>query len=138
MFPRDEDLISPHIMFAGMPTWDSVMALCRLRSVCGLSGTPRSAGRWSAEAVEGTVAQAAPGTVDRRGSPTGILQPAPRDLVEVSHGRTCRSGTGKFDWSSCVEQLAQEQGKGDYGKPFWILSLDEDLETALPVTLTGT
>ncbi|CAI8013849.1 D-aminoacylase [Geodia barretti] len=120
--PQDEDLISPHIMFAGMPTWDSVMARPTPERMRAFRDTEiRRA--LSAEAVEGTVAQAAPGT-DRRGSPRGFFNRR-WDLVEVfmAHQERNRQFEGKS-----VEQLAQEQGKGIM-EAFLDLSLDEDLET---------
>ena len=120
--PQDEDLISPHIMFAGMPTWDSVMARPTPERIRAFRDTEiRRA--LSAEAVEGTVAQVAPGT-DRRGSPRGFFNRR-WDLVEVfmAHQERNRQFEGKS-----VEQLAQEQGKGIM-EAFLDLSLDENLET---------
>ena len=88
--PQDEDLISPHIMFAGMPTWDLAMAQPyqeRMRSF----RDPETRRALSAEAVEGTVAQESPGT-DRRGNPRGFFNRR-WDLVQVFMTQQV-SGTG--------------------------------------------
>ena len=62
---QDEDLISPHIMFQGMSTWDSVMGQpVRERMQSFRDSEIRAA--LGAEAVEGAVAQGNTGT-DRRG-----------------------------------------------------------------------
>ena len=62
---HDEDLISPHIMFQGMPTWDSVMAQPVAERMQSFRDSEiRRA--LSAEAVEGDVAQEGTGS-DRRG-----------------------------------------------------------------------
>jgi N-acyl-D-aspartate/D-glutamate deacylase len=119
---QDEDLISPHSIFQGMPTWDAVMALPyqeRMRSF--RDAKIRQA--LSAEAVEGTVAQERPGT-DRRGRARGFFNRR-WDLVQVfmTHQERNRKLEGKS-----VEQLAQEQGKRTMDA-FLDLSLDEDLQT---------
>ena len=64
----DEDLISPHIMFAGMPTWDSVMAQPYQERMRAFRDT-ETRRALSAEAVEGTVAQAS-----RRGWTAGVIR----------------------------------------------------------------
>ncbi|HZA22743.1 MAG TPA: amidohydrolase family protein, partial [Dehalococcoidia bacterium] len=120
--PQDEDLISPHTMFQGMPTWDSVMAQPyqeRMRSF----RNPEIRRALSAEAVEGAVAQGTTGT-DRRGRRQRTFNRR-WDLVEVfmAHQERNRPLEGKS-----VEQMAQEQGKGIMDA-FLDLSLDEDLET---------
>jgi N-acyl-D-amino-acid deacylase len=120
--PQDEDLISPHSMFQGMPTWDAVMARpSQERMQAFRDPTIRQA--LSAEAVEGRVAQERPGS-DRRGRARGFFNRR-WDLVQVfmtqhERNRTCE---GKS-----VEQLAQEQGKSTMDA-FLDLSLDEDLQT---------
>ena len=118
---QDEDLISPHIMFAGMPTWDSVMAQPvqeRIRSLRDLETRKALSG----EAVEGTVDQE-PGT-DRRGRRQRGFNRR-WDLVEVfmTYHERNRQLEGKS-----VEQLAREQGKGVMDA-FLDLSLDENLQT---------
>ena len=118
---QDEDLISPHIMFAGMPTWDLVMAQPvqeRIRSFRDLE-TRKALGE---EAVEGTVDQE-PGT-DRRGRRQRGFNRR-WDLVEVF--MTYQERNRKLEGKS-VEQLAQEQGKGVMDA-FLDLSLDENLQT---------
>ena len=120
--PQDEDLISPHIMFAGMPTWDLAMAQPyqeRMRSF----RDPETRRALSAEAVEGTVAQESPGT-DRRGNPRGFFNRR-WDLVQVF--MTQQERNRQFEGKS-VEQMAQEQDKGIMDA-FLDLSLDEELET---------
>jgi N-acyl-D-amino-acid deacylase len=120
--PQDEDLISPHSMFEGMPTWDSVMARPyqeRMRAF----RDPKIRQALSAEAVEGTIAQERPGS-DRRGRSRGFFNRR-WDLVQVfmAHQERNRQLEGKS-----VEQLAQEQGKSTMDA-FLDLSLDEDLQT---------
>ena len=118
---QDEDLISPHIMFAGMPTWDTVMAQPvqeRIRSLRDLE--TRKA--LSEEAVAGTVDQE-PGT-DRRGRRQRGFNRR-WDLVEVF--MTYQERNRQLEGKS-VEQLAKEQGKGVMDA-FLDLSLDEDLQT---------
>jgi N-acyl-D-aspartate/D-glutamate deacylase len=120
--PQDEDLISPHSMFEGMPTWDTVMARPyqeRMRSF----RDPKIRQALSAEAVEGTVAQERPGS-DRRGRARGFFNRR-WDLVQVFMTQQERNRTleGKN-----VEQLAKEQGKSTMDA-FLDLSLDEELQT---------
>jgi N-acyl-D-aspartate/D-glutamate deacylase len=120
--PQDEDLISPHSMFEGMPTWDSIMARPyqeRMRAF----RDPKIRQALSAEAVEGTIAQERPGS-DRRGRSRGFFNRR-WDLVQVfmAHQERNRQLEGKS-----VEQLAQEQGKSTMDA-FLDLSLDEDLQT---------
>ena len=126
---EDEDLISPHIVFQGMPTWDEIMAQPvqeRIRSLHDLE--IRKA--LSSEAVEG------------RGAPTTYLMPVGPvspgskmsfnrrwDLVQVF--MTYHERNRKFAGKS-IEQVAQEQGKGIMDA-FLDLSLDEDLETRFQV-----
>ena len=120
--PQDEDLTNPNSLFAGMPTWDKVMALPyqeRMRAF----RDPDIRKSLSAEAVEGTVAQERPGT-DRRGRARGFFNRR-WDLVQVfmtQHERN-RGLEGKS-----VAQIAQEQGKSVMDA-FLDLSLDEDLQT---------
>ena len=121
---EDEDMISPHIIFEGMPTWDSVMAQPvqeRMRSFRDLE--IRRA--LSVEAVE------TQGEHSYRMGQAGRQMRFNRswDLVQVfmtQHERN-RGLAGKS-----VEQLAQEQGKGILDA-FLDLSLDEDLETRFQV-----
>jgi N-acyl-D-aspartate/D-glutamate deacylase len=120
--PQDEDLISPHSMFQGMATWDTVMAQPyqeRMRSF--RDPTIRKA--LSAEAVEGTVAQERPGS-DRRGRARGFFNRR-WDLVQVFMTQQARNRTLE---GQSVEQLAQAQGKSTMDA-FLDLSLDEDLQT---------
>jgi len=120
--PQDEDLISPHIMFQGMPTWDAVMALpYRERVQSFRDAKIRKA--LSAEAVEGTVAQERPAN-DRRGRARGFFNRR-WDLVQVF--MTDQKRNRKLEGKS-VEQLAQAQGKSTMDA-FLDLSLDEDLQT---------
>jgi N-acyl-D-aspartate/D-glutamate deacylase len=120
--PQDEDLTNPNSLFAGMPTWDKVMALPyqeRMRAF----RDPETRRSLSAEAVEGTVAQERPGT-DRRGRARGFFNRR-WDLVQVfmtQHERN-RGLEGKS-----ITQIAQEQGKSVMDA-FLDLSLDEDLQT---------
>jgi N-acyl-D-aspartate/D-glutamate deacylase len=105
-----------------MPTWDKVMALPyqeRLRSC----RDPAVRKALSAEAVEGTVAQATPGT-DRRGRARGFFNQR-WDLVQMF--MTYQERNRKLEGKS-VEQIAREQGK-DTMDVFLDLSLDEDLQT---------
>src|SRR5262249_56849305 len=64
--PQDEDLISPHSIFHGMPTWDTVMARPYRERMQALRD-PATRQAVSAEAVEGTAAQVAAGA-RRRGT----------------------------------------------------------------------
>jgi N-acyl-D-aspartate/D-glutamate deacylase len=120
--PQDEDLVSPHSLFHGMPTWDKVMALPyqdRMRAM----RDPEIRRALSAEAVEGTVAQQAP-SQDRRGRGRGFFNRR-WDLMQVfmtQHERN-RGLEGKS-----VEQIATEQGKSVMDA-FLDLSLDEELGT---------
>ncbi len=120
--PQDEDLMSPHSIFQGMPTWDAVMARPyqeRMRAF--RDAATRQA--LSAEAVEGTVVQERPGT-DRRGRGRGFFNRR-WDLVQVFMTAEARNRTLE---GKSVEQLAHEQGKSTMDA-FLDLSLDEDLQT---------
>src|SRR6266571_1258357 len=120
--PQDEDLINPHSLFQGMPTWDAVMARPyeeRMRAF--RDPAPRQA--LSAEAVEGTVAQVTPGS-DRRGRARGYFNRR-WDLVQVF--MTYQERNRKFEGKS-IEQLAHEQGKSTMDA-FLDLAVDEDLQT---------
>src|SRR5689334_4831301 len=120
--PQDEDLTNPNSLFAGMPTWDKVMALPYAQRMQAFrdSETRRLL---SAEAVEGTVAQERPGT-DRRGRARGFFNRR-WDLVQVFMTRHARNRglEGKS-----VAQIAEAQGKSVMDA-FLDLSLDEDLQT---------
>ena len=120
---EDEDLISPRIVFQGMPTWDSVMALPvqeRIRSL----RNPEVRETLSAEAVEGTGAE---GTYIMAGNKQSFNRRW--DLVQMfmSHQERNRGLTGKS-----IDQIADEQGKGIMDA-FLDLSLDEDLRTRFQV-----
>lgn len=120
--PQDEDLINPHSLFEGMPTWDTVMARpYQERMHAFRDAKTRKA--LSAEAVEGTVAQERPGS-DRRGRARGFFNRR-WDLVQVF--MTSEERNRGLEGKS-VEQLAQEQGKSTMDA-FLDLSLDEDLQT---------
>src|SRR6266404_4701180 len=69
--PQDEDLTNPNGIFHGMPTWDEVMSR-PYRERMAAFHDPATRKALSAEAVEGTVAQAAPMT-DRRGQARGYF-----------------------------------------------------------------
>ena len=103
---QDEDLVSPHIMFQGMSTWDSVMALPVEERMKSMRDAEIRASL-SAEAVEGSIAQGDTGT-DRRGR---AMRGFNRrwDLVEVF--MTYQEHNRKVEGKS-IEQLAQDQGKG--------------------------
>ncbi len=126
---EDEDLISPHSVFQGMPTWDMVMAQPvpeRMKSLHDLE--IRKA--LSLEAVEGT------GAPDSYVMPVGPTSPGMRrtfdrrwDLVQVF--MTGQERNRKFAGKT-VEQIAQEQGKGIMDA-FLDLALDDDLETRFQV-----
>ena len=108
--PQDEDLINPHSLFQGMPTWDAVMARPyqeRMRAF----RDPAIRQALSAEAVEGTVAQETPGT-DRRGRARGFFNRR-WDLVQVfmAYKERNRPLEGKS-----VEQLAQRAGQEHDGR----------------------
>ena len=120
--PQDEDLINPHSLFHGMPTWDEVMARPyqeRMRAF----RDPATRQALSAEAVEGTAAQERPGT-DRRGRARGYFNRR-WDLVQVF--MTYQERNRQLEGKS-VEQLGKEQGKSTMDA-FLDLSLDEDLQT---------
>jgi N-acyl-D-aspartate/D-glutamate deacylase len=120
--PQDEDLTNPNSLFAGMPTWDEVMALPYAQRMQAFRDAEirRSL---SAEAVEGTVAQERPGT-DRRGRARGFFNRR-WDLVQVfmTHHARNRALEGKS-----VAQIAEAQGKSVMDA-FLDLSLDEELQT---------
>jgi len=120
--PQDEDLTNPNSLFAGMPTWDKVMALPYGERMQAFRD-PAIRKSLSAEAVEGTVAQERPGT-DRRGRARGFFNRR-WDLVQVfmtQHARN-RGLEGKS-----VTQIAEMQGKSVMDA-FLDLSLDEELQT---------
>jgi N-acyl-D-aspartate/D-glutamate deacylase len=120
--PQDEDLTNPNSLFAGMPTWDRVMALPYGERMQAFRD-PAVRKSLSAEAVEGTVAQERPGT-DRRGRARGFFNRR-WDLVQVfmtQHARN-RGLEGKS-----VTQIAEMQGKSVMDA-FLDLSLDEELQT---------
>jgi N-acyl-D-amino-acid deacylase len=120
--PQDEDLTNPNSLFAGMPTWDKVMALPYGERMQAFRD-PAIRKSLSAEAVEGTVAQERPGT-DRRGRARGFFNRR-WDLVQVfmtQHPRN-RGLEGKS-----VTQIAELQGKSVMDA-FLDLSLDEELQT---------
>src|ERR1700752_3738393 len=86
----------------------------------------------SAEAVEGTVAQAAPST-DRRGQARGYFNRR-WDLVQVFLATKEKNQTLQ---GKSVEQIAKEQGKSTIDA-FLDLSVDEDLQTLFQVVERGT
>jgi N-acyl-D-amino-acid deacylase len=120
--PQDEDLINPHSLFQGMPTWDAVMARPSQERMRAFRD-PAIRQALSAEAVEGSVAQVTPGS-DRRGRARGYFNRR-WDLVQVfmTYEARNRALEGKS-----IEQLAREQGKGTMDA-FLDLALDEDLQT---------
>lgn len=120
--PQDEDLINPHSLFQGMPTWDAVMARPYQERMQALRD-PALRKALSAEAVEGSVAQTTPGS-DRRGRARGYFNRR-WDLVQVF--MTYEARNQKLEGKS-VEQLAREQDKSTMDA-FLDLSLDEDLQT---------
>src|SRR5262249_56275814 len=65
--------MNPNGIFHGMPTWDEVMSR-PYRERMAAFRDPATRKALSAEAVEGTVAQAAPMT-DRRGEARGYFNP---------------------------------------------------------------
>src|SRR5262249_55655915 len=92
--PQDEDLTNPNGIFHGMPTWDVVMSR-PYRERMAAFRDPATRKALSAEAVEGTVAQAAPMT-DRRGQARGYFNRrwgplqgyfAPQEEQHVLHGK---------------------------------------------------
>ena len=119
---QDEDLISPHIMFEGMPTWDSVMAQPVPERMQSFRDT-ETRKALSAEAVEGTIEQGTTGT-DRRGRRQRGFNRR-WDLVEVF--MTSEERNRHLEGKN-IEQLAQEQGKGVMDA-FLDLSMDEGLQT---------
>ena len=125
---EDEDLISPGIVFDGMPTWDSVMAQPaedRIKALRDLE--TRKA--LSLEAVE-TTGEHRYRMANRMGRARMEMSFNRRwDLVRVfmAYGERNRKHEGKS-----IVQLAQEQGKGIMDA-FLDLSLDEDLETRFQV-----
>jgi N-acyl-D-amino-acid deacylase len=120
--PQDEDIMNPNGIFAGMPTWDAVMAR-PYRERMQAFRDPAIRRALSAEAVEGTIAQERPGT-DRRGRARGYFNWR-WDLVQVfmTYHERNRALEGKS-----VEEIARTQGKSTIDA-FLDLSLDEDLET---------
>jgi N-acyl-D-aspartate/D-glutamate deacylase len=120
--PQDEDLTNPNSLFAGMPTWDRVMALPYAQRMQAFRD-PEIRRSLSAEAVEGTVAQERPGT-DRRGRARGFFNRR-WDLVQVfmTHHARNRGLEGKS-----VVQIAEAQDKSVMDA-FLDLALDEELQT---------
>ncbi len=120
---EDEDLISPQIVFRGMPKWDEVMAQPvaeRIRSF----RDPAIRSALSAEAVEGSGFE---GSYRMAGNQMNFNRRW--DLVEVF--MTFQEKNRKFAGMS-VAELAKAQGKGIMDA-FLDLSLDEDLETSFQV-----
>jgi N-acyl-D-aspartate/D-glutamate deacylase len=120
--PQDEDLINPHSLFQGMPTWDAVMARPYEERIRAFRD-PATRQALSAEAVEGTVAQVTPGS-DRRGRARGYFNRR-WDLVQVF--MTYQERNRQFEGKS-IEQLARDQGKSTMDA-FLDLAVDEDLQT---------
>ena len=120
--PQDEDLTNPNSLFAGMPTWDKVMALPYAQRMQALRD-PEIRKSLSAEAVEGTVAQERPGT-DRRGRARGFFNRR-WELVQVF--MTCHERNRSLEGKS-IAQIAEAQGKSVMDA-FLDLSLDEELQT---------
>jgi N-acyl-D-aspartate/D-glutamate deacylase len=120
--PQDEDLTNPNSLFAGMPTWDKVMALPYAQRMQAFRD-PAIRRSLSAEAVEGSIAQERPGT-DRRGRARGFFNRR-WDLVQVFMTRHARNRglEGKS-----VAQIAEAQGKSVMDA-FLDLSLEEELQT---------
>jgi N-acyl-D-aspartate/D-glutamate deacylase len=121
---EDEDMISPRIIFQGMPTWDTVMSQPVNDRMRALRDTEiRRA--LSVEAVE------TEGDHSYRMGAAGRQASFNRrwDLVQVFMTNEVRNRhlSGKS-----VEELAQEQGKGIMDA-FLDLSLDENLETRFQV-----
>jgi N-acyl-D-aspartate/D-glutamate deacylase len=120
---EDEDLISPRIIFQGMPTWDRVMAQPvqeRMRSF----RDPAIRQALSAEAVEGT---GIPGSDSPAGRPLRFNRRWDRLAVFMTQHTRNRHCAGKS-----IERLAQEQGKRIMDA-FLDLALDEELETRFQV-----
>ncbi len=120
--PQDEDLTNPNSLFAGMPTWDKVMALPYQERMRAFSD-PATRTSLSAEAVEGTVAQSRPGT-DRRGRARGFFNRR-WDLTQVFMTRHARNRALE---GKSITQIAEAQGKSVMDA-FLDLSLDEELQT---------
>src|SRR5712692_5733726 len=129
--PQDEDLTNPNGIFHGMPTWDDVMSR-PYRERMAAFRDPETRKALSAEAVEGTVAQAAPMT-DRRGQARGYFNRR-WDLVQVylATKKQNQALQGKS-----VEQIAKEQGKSTIDA-FLDLSVDEELQTLFQIVERGT
>ena len=121
---EDEDMISPRIVFQGMPTWDSVMAQPfqeRMQSF----RDPELRKALSLEAVETTGDHAY-----RMGRGNRKMSFNRRwDLVQVF--MTQKESNRKYGGKS-VEELARQQGKGTMDA-FLDLALDEDLETRFQI-----
>jgi N-acyl-D-amino-acid deacylase len=118
---EDEDMISPSMVFQGMPTWNSVMAQPveeRMRSF----RDPEIRKRLSTEAE---------GTGGSRSSQAGqgMSFSGRWDLVEVymAHEERNRKFGGKN-----IEQISKEQGKG-VADALLDLVLDDDLRTSFMV-----
>jgi N-acyl-D-aspartate/D-glutamate deacylase len=122
-------LTNPNGIFHGMPTWDDVMSR-PYRERMAAFRDPETRKVLSAEAVEGTVAQAAPMT-DRRGQARGYFNRR-WDLVQVFLATKNQALQGKS-----VAQIAQEQGKSTIDA-FLDLSVDEELQTLFQVVERGT
>src|SRR6266568_3453322 len=129
--PQDEDLTNPNGIFHGMPTWDDVMSR-PYRERMAAFRAPETRKALSAEAVEGTVAQAAPMT-DRRGQARGYFNRR-WDLVQVylATQKQNQALQGKS-----VEHIAKEQGKSTIDA-FLDLSVDEELHTLFQIVERGT
>src|SRR6266568_1816198 len=129
--PQDEDLTNPNGIFHGMPTWDDVMSR-PYRERMAAFRAPETRKALSAEAVEGTVAQAAPMT-DRRGQARGYFNRR-WDLVQVylATQKQNQALQGKS-----VEHIAKEQGKSTIDA-FLDLSVDEELQTLFQIVERGT
>ena len=124
--PQDEDLMNPNGIFHGMPTWDDVMARPYQERIHAFRD-PEIRKALSAEAVEGTVAQASPMT-DRRGRARGYFNRR-WHLVQVF---LANKGQNRALEGRSVAQIAQEQGKSTIDA-FLDLSLEEDLQTLFMV-----
>src|SRR5215471_28296 len=129
--PQDEDLTNPNGIFHGMPTWDEVMSR-PYRERMAAFRDPATRKALSAEAVEGTVAQAAPMT-DRRGQARGYFNRR-WDLVQVylATKKQHQALQGKS-----VEHIAKAQGKSTIDA-FLDLSVDEELHTLFQIVERGT
>ena len=120
---EDEDMISPRIVFQGMPTWDSIMARPVQERMQAIH-SPEIREALSSEAVEGTGAEGTYITAGRKFSFNRRW-----DLVQVfmAEEERNRGLTGKS-----IEQIAKEQGKGIMDA-FLDLVLDEELQTRFQV-----